>query len=70
MTNTSFPNNLDGLYTQERFLREKAIEIIHNKPNLSLNLHATERAMSLAKIVVDYPENDEDFKVIKMLSIR
>lgn len=70
MTNTNLPNNLDGLYTQERFLREKAIEIIHSKPKLSLHLHTIERAMSLAKIVVDYPDNDEDFKVIKMLSIR
>ena len=70
MTKTSFPNNLDGLYKQEHFLREKAIAIIQSKPKLSLHLHAIERAMSLAKIVVDYPDDDEDFKVVKMLSIR
>ncbi|MDH5216632.1 MAG: hypothetical protein OEX19_02985 [Gammaproteobacteria bacterium] len=70
MTKISFPNNLDSLYTQERLLRDKAIEIIQIKPKLSLHLHAIERAMSLAKIVVDCPEDDEDFKVVKMLSIR
>jgi len=70
MTKISFPNNLDSLYKQERFLREKAIAIIQSKPKLSMHLHAIERAMSLAKIVVDYPDDDEDFKVVKMLSIR
>ncbi|MDH5479886.1 MAG: hypothetical protein OEX11_03910 [Nitrosomonas sp.] len=70
MTKNSFPDNLDGLYKQERFLREKAIEIIQNKPKLSLHSRAIESAMSLANIVVDYPEEDENFKVIKMLSIR
>jgi len=70
MTNISFPNNLDSLYGQEQYLREKAIEIIQSKPKLSLHFQAIERAMSLAKIVVDYPEEDEDFKVVKMLSIR
>lgn len=70
MTKINFPNNLDSLYKQERFLREKAIAIIQSKPKLSLHLHAIERAMSLAKIVVDYPDNDDDFKVVKMLSIR
>jgi hypothetical protein len=70
MTKTIFPNNLDDLYKQEQLLREKAIGIIQSKPKLSLHFHAIERAMSLAKIVVDYPEEDEDFKVVKMLSIR
>ena len=70
MTKINFPNNLDSLYKQERFLREKAIAIIQSKPKLSLHLHAIERAMSLAKIVVDYPDDDEDFKVVKMLSVR
>lgn len=70
MTKPIFPNNLDGLYKQEQFLREQAIEIIEGNPKLSLHLHAVERAMSLAKIVVDCPKDDEDFKVVKMLSIR
>lgn len=70
MTKINFPYNLDSLYTQERFLREKAIATIQSKPKLSLHLHAIERAMGLAKIVVDYPDDDEDFKVVKMLSIR
>ena len=70
MTEINFPNNLDSLYEQERFLREKFIALIENKPKLSLHFHAIERAMSLAQIMVNYPEDDEDFKVIKMLSIR
>lgn len=70
MTKTIFPKNLDALYKQQQLLREKAIGIIQSKPKLSLHFHSIERAMSLAKIVVDYPEEDEDFKVVKMLSIR
>lgn len=70
MTKTSFPNNLDELYKQERFLREKAIEIIQSRPKLSLHLHTIERVMSLAMTVVNYPDDDENFKVVKMLSIR
>ena len=70
MTKNSFPNNIYSLYKQEQLLRDKAIEIIQIKPRLSLHFHVIERAMSLAKIVVDYPEDDQDFKVVKMLSIR
>jgi len=70
MTKTSFPNNLDGLYKQERFLREKAIAILQSKPKLTLHLHVIERAMDLAMIVVEYPDDDEDYKVVKMLNIR
>jgi len=70
MTKTNFPNNLDGLYIQEQFLREKAIKLIQNKPKLSLHAHAIERAMSLAKSLVEYPQDDQDFRVVKMLSIR
>jgi hypothetical protein len=70
MPKTNFPNNLDGLYIQEQLLREKAIKLIQNKPKLSLHSHAIERAMSLAKILVEYPQDDQDFRVIKMLSIR
>ena len=44
--------------------------IIQNSPKLSLHLHVAERTMTLAKIIVQYPTEDEDFKVIKMLSIR
>ncbi len=70
MTKINFPNKLDSLYKQERFLREKAIAIIQSKPKLPLHLDAIEHAMDLAMIVVDYPDDDEDFKVVKMLSIR
>lgn len=51
-------------------MREKATLAILNDSEVLLHLDAIERAMSLAKVVVDYPTGDEDFKVIKMLSIR
>lgn len=70
MTKTNFPNNLDGLYIQEQFLRENAIELIQNKPKSSLHAHDIECAMSLAKSLVEYPQDDQDFRVVKMLSIR
>ena len=70
MNSSSLPYNLDGLHTQEQALREKAITIIQREPKLLLHLDVVERAMSLANLVRAHPTDDEDFKVIKMLSIR
>jgi hypothetical protein len=70
MKGIKFPNNLNGLYKQEQALREKAVTMLQSRSEFSLHLDVIERAMSLAKVVVDYPTDDEDFKVIKMLSIR
>lgn len=65
-----FPSNLLRLHEQEEYLRKTALTIIQDNPKSSLHLKVIERTMTLAKIVVDYPVEDEDFKVIKMLSIR
>lgn len=70
MITNKFPDNLNNLYTQEQFLREKAMCIIHEDSRLLLHLNAIERAMSLIHILIGCPRNDEDFKVIKMLGIR
>ena len=68
--NNRFPDNLNSLYIHEQSLREKAMMNIQNQPELLLHINIIEHAMSLAKIIVDCPKDDEDFKVIKMLSIR
>jgi len=70
MNEQGLPENLSSLHRQEQLLREQAVKIINNDLKLSLHLNVIERAMSLAKIVADYPTEDEDFKVVKMLSIR
>jgi len=70
MNKNKFPGNLYSLYTQEQLLREKAIEIIQDQPKLLLHLNLIERTMSLANIARDYSTDDEDLKVIQMLSIR
>lgn len=70
MTDKEFPNNLNGLYKNERYLREGATQIILDNPKLSLHFQAIERAMTIAKLIVEFPTGDEDFKVIKMLCIR
>lgn len=70
MTDKNFPNNLNGLYKKELHLRDGATQIILDNPKLSLHFQAIERAMTIAKLIVEFPTADEDFKVIKMLSIR
>lgn len=70
MLNLTFPDNLSGLHTQEQALRHIAAKIAEDKPKLLLHLNLIERVMSLSKIMVDYPTEDEDFKVAQMLSIR
>lgn len=70
MSKSKFLDNLNGLHTQEQLLREKAIEIIQGKPKLLLHLDVIEHTMSVSNIVVDYSTEDEDLKVIQMLSIR
>ncbi len=70
MSNIGFPDNLVSLYIKEEHHRSQAISTISARERLLLPLCAIERAMTLAKIVVEYPTEDEDFKVLKMLSIR
>ena len=70
MTETGFPSNLQRLHVKEQSLRKEALGIIQGNSKLELHFSIIERAMTLAKIIVEYPADDEDFKVIKMLSIR
>lgn len=70
MIDTGFPNNLLRLHEKEQSLREEALGIIQGNPRLLLHFNVIERAMTLANIIREYPTEDEDFKVIKMLSIR
>lgn len=70
MTDNRFPSNLLRLHDKEQSLREEALSIIQGDSKLELHLDVIERAMTLAKIIVSHPSEDEDFKVIKMLSIR
>jgi hypothetical protein len=70
MTRTGFPSNLLRLHEKEQSLRKEALSIIQGDSKLELHFNVIERTMTLAKIVVEYPADDEDFKVIKMLSIR
>lgn len=63
-------DNLDRLHSQEESLRGQAISILQGNSKLLLHLDVIERAMTVARVVTSYQTNDEDLKVIKMLSVR
>ena len=66
----TIPENLQGLYTQEQFLREKALEFIEQDAQLQLHLLMIERAMDLADHLRQLSTDDENIKVIQMLGMR
>lgn len=70
MPNNIFPDNLNTLHNEEQSHRNEAMKIIHNTPKLLPHLNVIERTMSLARVIVDHPMDDQDFRVIKVLSIR
>jgi hypothetical protein len=70
MSKNNFSNNLDRLHAKEQSLRQEALEIIQGQPKLLLHLDAIDAVMTLARLLVDYPKNEEDFNVVKMLSVR
>lgn len=70
MTDKTFLGNLDRLHHSELCLRKEALAIIQGNLRLTLHLDVTERAMTVAKVVIADPREDQDFKVIKMLSAR
>lgn len=70
MDDIVFPDNLISLYKREEQLRIEAVSAIGGREHILLHLCAIERAMTLAKIAVECPTEDEDFKVLKLLSIR
>ena len=71
MIEQSIPENLRSLYLQEEeVLRLKAEEFVANDEDLALHLSVTEHAMDLADLLRKVPIEDEDMKVIKVLSMR
>tara|TARA_R110000868_G_scaffold101801_1_gene280438 strand:+ start:750 stop:1481 length:732 start_codon:yes stop_codon:yes gene_type:complete len=70
MPANELPNNLRTMYEQEELLRSKAIVLISDNHDLRLHLEIIESAMNLADIMRKVPSEDEDFKVLRILSIR
>lgn len=64
------PLNLLGLHQQEELLRMEALRIIASDFRLELHLEIVEQTMNLSDQIRQVPKNDEDFKVVKMLSMR
>lgn len=67
---SEFPEKFYCLYKQEEFLRSKALELIAANPNLAFHLAVIECAMDLNDLLRQVPTEDEDFKVLQILSIR
>jgi len=70
MTNRAIPENLRSLNLQEEELREKALEMLENSPKLVAHLRVAERTMNMAEVLRKFETNDEDLKVIQILSMR
>ena len=70
MSSDGVPGKFHSLHEQEDFLRLKAIELIAANGDLALHLAIVESAMDLADLLRQVPTEDEDFKVLKILSIR
>jgi hypothetical protein len=64
------PDNLQSLHIQEEQLRDKALELVGQDPNLRLHLAVVEHAMNLGDLLRQYPTDDEDLKVIQILGMR
>jgi len=70
MSSDGVPENFHCLHKQEEFLRSKALELIAANPKLALHLAVIECAMDLTDLLRQVPTEDEDFKVLQILSIR
>lgn len=70
MSSDGVPKNFHCLYKQEEFLRSQALELIAANPDLTLHLAVIECAMDLTDLLRQVPTEDEDFKVLQILSIR
>jgi hypothetical protein len=64
------PANLQNLHQTEEQLRGKALAIIAQDKRLQMHLMIIERAMDLADMLRQYPTEDEDLKVAKVLGMR
>jgi len=64
------PENLVSLHSKEEALRGKALELIAHDRRLVLHIAVVEQAMTLGDLLRQFPTDDEDLKVIKMLGMR
>lgn len=64
------PGNLDRLHKREQEVRDSALSLVRENPQLLLHLDVIESSMSLLKLIVGHPNNDENFRVVKLLAIR
>ncbi len=70
MSEPNLPTNLKSIHLHEEALRKQAIKIIQCNPGLILHVDVIERAMTIANLIREYPTDDEDIRVVQMLSIR
>jgi hypothetical protein len=68
--NFQIPQNLLSLQEAEDELRQKALSLIVADKRLQLHLCVAEAAMDLADTLRQTPNEDEDFKVIKLMGMR
>ena len=67
---SQLPENLLNLHDGEEALRQKALELVVADKRLQLHLRVAEAAMDLAVTLRQSPNEDEDFKVIKLMGMR
>jgi hypothetical protein len=70
MTEIIIPERLTYLHLEEELLREKAKSIIDADPRYVLHLNIVEHSMDLVDMLRQFPTDDEDMKVIKVLGLR
>ena len=70
MPSNGMPEKFHSLHEQEEFFRSKALELIAANSDLALHLAVVESAMDLTDLLWQVPLEDEDFKVLQLLSIR
>lgn len=58
------------LHQYEEDLRHKAVSLVQESEQLRLHLSVIEKTMDLADMLRQAPNEDEDFKVIRLLSMR
>ncbi len=70
MNKSIIPENLHSLHEHEEACRVHALEIVRQTADMKLHLQATEAAMEIADQLRQVANDDEDFKVIRALSMR
>lgn len=70
MSELGIPQRLVHLLSEESKLRSAAARLVEADVRLTLHLVAVEHAMDVADIYRQWPTDDEDAKVIKMLGMR